>query len=64
MNLLWGVVPELVTEADLERPRDVARALTLRRGLAEPGHRILAVTGLDDDGRGGEPAPSITVLTV
>ena len=64
MNLLWGVVPELVAGADLERPHDVARALTLRRGLAEPGHRILAVTGLDDDGREGEPAPSITVLTV
>jgi pyruvate kinase len=64
MNLLWGVVPELVAEADLDHPRVVARALTTRRGLAEPGHRILTVTGLDDDGCGGEPAPSITVVTV
>ena len=62
MNLLWGVVPELVREDELARPHDVARRLTALRGLAQPGHRILAVTGLGDGV--GEEAPSITVLSV
>lgn len=62
VNLLWGVIPELVEPTDLERPHDVARRLTTRQGLAQPGQRILAVTGLGDGD--GEQAPSITVLAV
>jgi pyruvate kinase len=61
MNLLWGVVPQLVDQVDIERPHHIAPILATRLGLAEPGHNILAVTGLGDQSR--QP-PSITILTV
>lgn len=62
MNLLWGVVPILVEEADLDDPHRLARRLAVDLGLAEEGQYILVVAGF---GRTpAQRAPSVTVLTV
>jgi pyruvate kinase len=60
LNLLWGTVPSLVSEADLDRPQEVARYVVMQMGLAETGHPILAVGGME----GPTDNAEITVLTV
>ena len=61
MALLWGVVPRLV-DVTVDDQRSVARRVAQELGLAEVGHRILAVSDLEEQGR--EPTPTIGVLTV
>jgi pyruvate kinase len=62
MNLLWGVVPVLVEEGDLDDPHALARRLAVELGLAETGQYILVVAGF---GRTpAQRAPSVTVITV
>jgi pyruvate kinase len=56
LNLLWGVIPCVVTAEEFAEPQPLARQLAEEMGLAEYGHHILMVTGF---GRG---EPTITVL--
>jgi pyruvate kinase len=56
-SLLWGVVPRLVQQAELEDPEELARRVAGQLDLASAGDRILLV-------RGFEASPSITVLNV
>lgn len=60
MNLLWGVVPVLVDDAELDDPRGLARRLTRTLDLASPGEFVLAVAGVA--GAATDQAPSITAL--
>jgi pyruvate kinase len=57
-NLLWGVVPRLISADEFERPQSVARREVLELGLASEGQVILFVAGF------GQREPTITVLTV
>jgi pyruvate kinase len=57
-NLLWGVVPRLISADDFERAQSVARREVLEMGLASEGQAILFVAGF------GQHEPTITVLTV
>jgi pyruvate kinase len=61
MNLLWGIVPQVVSDGEFEQPRAVAGRLVIDLGLAELGHRILTVGGL---GSSAGDAAEITVLTI
>jgi len=45
LNLLWGIHPEVVDEAELGKPIDLAPRLVKSLGLAEVGQFILLVTG-------------------
>jgi pyruvate kinase len=58
LNLLWGVVPMVITPLEFDHPRAVARRLVQELGLAQPGQCILLVAGF------GENEPTITVLPV
>jgi pyruvate kinase len=58
MNLLWGVVPRLVSAADFEQPQATARRLARELGLAEPGQVVLLLAGF------GKQEPTISVLPV
>ena len=58
LNLLWGVIPRLVSAADFEHPQAVARRQARDVGLAGPGDYILLLAGF------GEGEPMITVLPV
>jgi pyruvate kinase len=62
MNLLWGVIPRLVSEGDLEQPQAVARRLAQALGLAAPGESLLTVAGFR--GTPQESLPTVTVVTV
>jgi pyruvate kinase len=59
LNLLWGVVPQLISQEDLEKgPQNAARREVQELGLASPGQTILFLAGF------GKREPTITVLTV
>jgi pyruvate kinase len=58
LNLVWGVVPQLVGASDFERPEGVARRTALDLGLARPGETILLLAGF------GQGEPMIAVLPV
>jgi pyruvate kinase len=58
LNLLWGVIPRLLTAEDFEQPAAAARRQARTLGLASPGEYILLLAGF---GRG---EPMITVLPV
>jgi pyruvate kinase len=58
LNLLWGVVPRLISADDFERPENVARREVLDLGLAREGEVILFLAGF------GKREPTVTVLTV
>lgn len=58
MNLLWGVIPRLVDEADLDQPQGVARRLVKELELAKKDDYILMISGF-----GGEE-PTIAIVTV
>lgn len=58
MNLLWGVVPQLILAEEFDDPRTVARRLARELSLTEEGQHILLLAGL------ASPEPTITVLTV
>jgi pyruvate kinase len=56
LNLLWGVIPRVVEEADFENPPEVARKLASELGLARSGEVVLLLSGF------GKGEPVITVL--
>jgi pyruvate kinase len=58
LNLLWGVLPQLISEADFERPQAVARRRVCELSLAKEGQTILLLAGF------GKNEPMITVLSV
>ena len=60
MNLMWGIVPVMVEEADFESGAALARRTAVESGLAEPGDFILLVRGFSAEPE--QAAPSITVL--
>ena len=60
-NLLWGAVPVLVTDADLDDATATARRLVREHDLAEPTEYVLTLEGLTAD---GSAAASMTVLVV
>lgn len=62
MCLLWGVVPGLVPAEALQQPDALARRRIATLGLAEPGQRILQVSGFRDEE--DQSSPSIGVLMV
>ncbi|HSF18776.1 MAG TPA: pyruvate kinase [Vicinamibacteria bacterium] len=61
-GLLWGVIPELVGEAELEHPQKLTRTLALKFGFGEEGQKVLLVRGFGTDPR--RDTPSITVVTI
>lgn len=61
MNLLWGVVPTLVTAGDMEDPVSLFRRLVAELGLAEPGEPGLVVRGFREHAEAN--LPSATVVT-
>jgi hypothetical protein len=60
--MLWGTVPILVDDAELQQPQVLARRLPRELGLAEEGQAVLMVTGFRD--AEGESEPTVTVLRV
>ncbi len=58
-SLLWGVSPEVATVDALTRPDELARELSIRLGLAEPGQSILLVWDASRDRKRMEPTVSI-----
>jgi pyruvate kinase len=58
LNLLWGVVPQLISPANFEHPQGIARQLAVNLGLAQEGQVILLLAGF------GKREPMITVLVV
>ena len=58
LNLLWGVIPRLVSVADFEHPQALARRQVRELGLANPGEYVLLLAGF------GKGEPMITVLPV
>ena len=64
MNLLWGLVPIQVTEADLEQPNVLARRLVRDLDLASAGQYVLGVEGFGTAAGENTPLPRISVITV
>ncbi|MGA7614568.1 MAG: pyruvate kinase [Thermoanaerobaculia bacterium] len=62
MNLLWGVVPVLVSENDLDQPHELARRLVAEHELASDGDAVLRVSGFHPLPE--RSIPTISVLTV
>jgi pyruvate kinase len=58
LNLLWGVIPQLIDEADFDRPQAAARRRVRELGFAGDGQVILLLAGF------GKGEPMITVLPV
>jgi len=62
MNLMWGVIPVLVNEQELNDPVSLSRRLVSERNLAASGDYVLLVMGFSGDPE--KNTPSITLLTV
>ncbi len=62
MSLMWGVVPHLVRDEELEDSIAMARDRAQTLGLAEPGEFVLLVRGFHADPM--KNTPSITLLRV
>ena len=62
INLLWGVLPVVVSEQDLLDLPATARRLALEMGLAVPGQYILTVRGFAPNP--AQSTPTVTVLAV
>jgi pyruvate kinase len=62
MNLMWGVIPVLVNEQELNDPISLSRRLVSERNLAASGDYVLLVRGFSGDPE--KNTPSITLLTV
>jgi pyruvate kinase len=58
MNLLWGVIPQMIDAAEFDRPQAVARRRACELALAEEGQTILLLAGF------GKGEPMITVLPI
>jgi pyruvate kinase len=58
LNLLWGVIPQEVTPAEFDDPKETARRLTQDMGLAGPDDVILLLAGF------GKSEPTLTILSV
>ena len=56
MNLLWGVIPRVITHEEFEKPKATARQHADALGLVEPGQQLLLLSGL------GKQEPSLTAL--
>lgn len=56
MNLLWGVIPRVITAEEFEKPKTTARQQADALGLVEPGQQLLLLSGL------GKQEPSLTAL--
>ncbi len=56
MNLLWGVIPRVITPEEFEKPKTTARQQADALGLVEPGQQLLLLSGL------GKQEPSLTAL--
>ncbi len=62
MALMWGVVPYLVSEDDLEEPLVLIRRLAAELNLGDPGQLLLLVRGFAADRHLN--TPSITTLSI
>jgi len=62
MNLLWGVIPVLVTEDDLLDMETLATRLAKEHQLADTGDAVLLVKGFHADSH--QNRPSVTVLNM
>ncbi|MDX8396557.1 MAG: pyruvate kinase [Mariprofundaceae bacterium] len=60
MNLLWGVVPILTDNHDIQDFTAMARQQIMKMNLTSPGDHILLVRGFHSDPM--ESTPSITIL--
>lgn len=60
LNLLWGVLPERRTSAELAAPRGAALAVVRHLDLAEPGAPLLLVWDASRDP--SAPQPSLSIL--
>jgi pyruvate kinase len=58
LNLLWGVLPRLVSPSEFDHPQATARRLVREQGIAKSGEVILLLAGF------GQQEPVITVLPV
>ncbi len=58
LNLVWGLLPQVVGTAQFEQPRPTARQIVAQLGLAQAGEMILLLSGVASD------EPSVTVLKV
>jgi pyruvate kinase len=58
LNLLWGVIPQIIGPSDFERPQAVARRRACELNLAQEGQTILMLAGF------GKGEPMITVLPI
>jgi pyruvate kinase len=58
LNLLWGVVPRLISKEEFDRPEEAARRAVRDLGLVEPGEYILLLAGF------GQGEPVLSVLHV
>ncbi|HWG42872.1 MAG TPA: pyruvate kinase [Gemmataceae bacterium] len=58
MNLLWGVIPQMIDASEFDRPQAVARRRACELDLAEEGQTILLLAGF------GKGEPMITVLQI
>ncbi|MCY2938754.1 MAG: pyruvate kinase [Planctomycetota bacterium] len=56
MNLLWGVIPRVISAEEFDRPKATARQHADAMGLVEPGQHLLLLSGL------GKQEPSLTTL--
>jgi len=60
MNLLWGVIPVLAAEDDIQDMAELARRLTCEHGLTTHGDSILLVQGFHCEPQKNHP--SVTIL--
>ena len=61
-NLLWGVIPVIVDQQEIENPDSLARRIVSEFGLASEGQTIVVVRGFSSDPK--HNTPSVTVVTV
>ena len=62
MALLWSVIPVLADEAGVVNPNELARQVTQKLGLAEPGEYVILVRGFSSNPKLN--TPSVTALRI
>jgi pyruvate kinase len=59
MNLLWGVVPVQITDAQFQQPGPVASQLARSMGLADAGQFALMISGVSSFSAGAIPTVAV-----
>ncbi|MDX1570664.1 MAG: pyruvate kinase alpha/beta domain-containing protein, partial [Xanthomonadales bacterium] len=60
--LLWGVIPVLREEAELDDPSPCIREVSQELGLAEPGQTVLLVRGFSADPDNNRPSMTLVPI--